>query len=367
MLFKKLSQKIKNRKFNIDSIPIQYIQADEAKNFLFFQFMAGNSKFFFEKHHKCDIKIIDTPHYKVAKNHNADQIQKTNSKNEYIEYLRNSWTSYGLKTSQEKMEEKYLHFSNLISKIQKNKEISEPIIITKIPGFHNYHLVDGNHRCSIGIALQIKIPIRVLDFITVFDKFMDIKEFYGTGNKNMPYHSIYLNNKIIRQGRRDDIYDRINLLPDNILNGKKILDVGSNIGMNSIAAFKNNAKEVVGLEISQQMVNYATRFAMLDGVYPGTQFRRFDINEDILPTHEKYDLAFMLSIHHHLKDYRTLTRIANDNVLEGIIFEGHPNTEKIDYEQFFKSIQFSTIEELGKLGTSVFNRSPSRPLWLLRK
>lgn len=355
------------KKFKFNSIPLQYFSSEDAKTFLFFQFNSGNTKFFFNEYNKLKIQISDIPHYNVAQASLINGDKKIEAKDKYLKYIKASWPSYELDTSRKKIEERYQNHLKLIKTIHTSGKLDEPIILTQIPGRSEHYVVDGNHRCSIAVALGLTVPTRVIDFPLAFDKFMHVDEFYGTSNKNMPYQSIYINRKVVRKGRRDDIYDRLDLIPQGMLKEKRILDVGCNIGMNAIGTFKQGAKEVVGLEISQKMVNFATRLAVFDNSYPNVDFRKFNVNTDRLPKEEKYDLAFMLSIHHHLKGYQDLARIAKENILESIIFEGHPNTEKNDYKDFLDAVQFSKIEQIGRLATSVFDRKPSRPLWILYK
>lgn len=49
------------------------------------------------------------------------------------------------------------------------------------------------------------------------------------------------------------------------------------------------------------------------------------------------------------------------------MFEGHPNGKKSDYANFFDSGLFRTVEELGALPESIYNKSPNRVIWLCEK
>ncbi len=347
--------------------PKQFSSKDVGK-FLFFQFNSGNAKYFFHLDNKMDIRISDTPHYWVAKKSILDDDKGIeDAKNKYVEYLKSSWPSYGLDPSQAKLDAKYQKYLEFIDVTARAGKISTTILLTQIPGKQGYYVVDGNHTCSIASALDLPVQAKVLDFPLAFDQFMRVDEFYGMKNKNMPYQSVYIDKHIVRKGRRDDIYDRLDFLPDEILNQKTILDVGCNMGMNAIGAFKSGARKVVGLEVSKRMVNFATRFAVLDKCFPDVEFRQFDVDNDQLPNDEKYDVAFMLSIHHHLKNYHALVEIVRNNVVKAVIFEGHPNTKLSDYTNFLDAVQFSKIEKIADLSTSVFDRNFSRPLWILYK
>jgi len=115
------------------------------------------------------------------------------------------------------------------------------------------------------------------------------------------------------------------------------------------------------------MANYATRFAVFDGCYPSVSFLPFDANVDQLPAGERYDVAFMLSIHNHLEHPGNLAEIVRRNVVEAVVFEGHPKTRLGDYQGFLDAVQFSRIEKITDMATSVFDRTPSRPVWILYK
>jgi len=314
------------------------------------------------------VHISETPHYYVAKQSILnDNKGIEEAKNNYIEYLKSSWPSYGLDTSQSKLDSKYQEYLEYVDMISREGKLNSPVLLTQIPGKEGLYLVDGNHRCSVACALGFSVPAKILNFQLAFDKFMRVDEFYGTKNRNMPYQSIFINRKIVRNGRRDDIYDRLDLLPRDILKQKTILDVGCNIGMNAIGAFKSGARKVVGLEASKMMVNFATRFAVFNDCYPDVEFRQFNVDRDMLPNDEKYDVAFMLSIHHHLKNQHMLAEIVKKNVVEAVIFEGHPNSRLSDYTEFLDAAELSKTFKVADLATSVFDRKHTRPLWILYK
>ncbi|MDB4582895.1 class I SAM-dependent methyltransferase, partial [Draconibacterium sp.] len=221
--------------------------------------------------------------------------------------------------------------------------------------------------CAISSALGLSVQAHVLDFSEAYDRYMGVNAFYGTNNKNMPYQSVYVNRTVVRPGRRDDIYDRLGMLPSELLKQKSVLDVGCNIGMNAIGAIKSGASRVVGLEVSLEMANYATRFAIFDDCYKDVEFREFNVDEEILPASEMYDVAFMLSVHNHLQRPEALAKIAKNHVEHAVVFECHPDTELEDYKDFIDAGGFSKKEKISVLGTSVFDRSPTRPLWILYK
>lgn len=134
----------------------------------------------------------------------------------------------------------------------------------------------------MALALNHKIKIDVVPFDLCFHMFSPVKTFYGSGNKFLPYQSIYYNQKAVVPGRRNDALDRLKMIPPEILSGANILDVASNYDMSSILAYKLGATQVRGLEISAQIVDLATRMAMIEGVYPNVSFDVFDVDQDKL-------------------------------------------------------------------------------------
>jgi len=346
----------------------QLFPADLIREFRFFQFNLGNVTYFVRHNSGMDVRMVDTPHFAFAKaSRDPDSGAMRAAKSSYLEYLKASWPASGLDTGLEHRESKCQFFLDHITAIETAQQVGNPVLLTRIPGKPGLYVLDGNHRCAIAAALGLSVPAKVLDFTTAFDHFLRVDEFYGTGSKEMPYQSAYLNRQIVRQGRRDDIYERLDALPAGFLQGKTVVDVGCNIGMNAIGARKCGATKVLGLEVSKRMANYATRFAVFDGCYPSVSFLPFVANVDQLPAGERYDVAFMLSIHNHLEHPGNLAEIVRRNVVEAVVFEGHPKTRLGDYQGFLDAVQFSRIEKITDMATSVFDRTPSRPVWILYK
>ncbi len=363
-----LQIKAKYDRFKIFLKKSEEFSPQESAQFRFFQFNAGNAKYFLEHTKKLDVRIAQLPHFSVAQQVlSKDRQEIEEAKSHYLDYLKSSWPALGLEVSPSRLEANYDRFVNLAEKIRKEGQTGGVVVLTRIPGLEGYFVVDGNHRCSITSALGLPVSAKILEFPLVFDRFMRVDEFYGTNNKGMPYQSIYLNKSIIRQGRRNDIYDRIALLPPELICEKSVLDVGCNLGMNAIGVLKSGAKKVVGLEVSQRIVNHATRFAVLDQSYPDVEFRQFNVDTDRLSDDEQFDVAFMLSVHNHLKNPDALIEIARNSVSRAVIFEGHPDTDLEEYRKFLDASNFSRIEKVADLATSAFNSKQSRSLWIFFK
>ena len=116
------------------------------------------------------------------------------------------------------------------------------------------------------------------------------------------------------------------------------------------------------------MVDLASRFSRLEGVYPEVKFRQFNIDRDSLPEEERFDVGFMFSIFAHLSCPEKLTRITESNIRKYVIFESHPGGMYGTYKSFFDSGLFASVEELGRLPRSVFKpEEKTRIVWLCKK
>lgn len=339
------------------------IDNSEIDNIFFYQFKKTTVEFFYKRFNKTQISIADTPHYALAKawiSGNAGDIEE--AKIYYSEYLKASWRT----TDQSKIDQRIEDFFEQYQLI-KNGKLKKPVILTKLSDSKDLYVVDGNHRTSVNFALNFPLTGKLIPFDLAFVKFTYMPGFYGLNRRLMPYQSIYFNNGILISGRRQDIEQRLKLIPEHVLKGKSILDVASNVGMSSIVARNFGASVTKGLEFSKEMVDIATRFSMLNGCYPQASFQQFNIDNDELDRNEVYDTCFMFSIYSHLNNPGRLNEIVKKHVASYVVFEAHPGHEYSQYLSFFESELFEKIEEIGILNTSIFNKKPSRKLWLCTK
>jgi 2-polyprenyl-3-methyl-5-hydroxy-6-metoxy-1,4-benzoquinol methylase len=216
---------------------------------------------------------------------------------------------------------------------------------------------------ALGATLQVqKWPVAA-----AFLKYNRVKEFYGTGNKNMPYQSLFLNGEEVIVGRRRDLKDRLNLVPAEVIIGKDVLDVACSVGMSALLARAMGARSCLGLEYSAEMVDIANRFAMFSDAYPAVSYRHFNIDTDRLPADRVFDTAFMFSIHDHLKEPAKLAQLADHHVRNAVVFEAHPGGKAKEYAGFLESGLFASVTEIGRLDTSSTQKDQGRTLWLCLK
>jgi hypothetical protein len=348
-----------SKRFYMES-SLQTIEHSQISSLKFYQFKAGTSKFFFEKCGKSDIRITDTPHFEFAKAlHLGDSGAIEKAKDYYREYLLASW---GTDSSADEIEKKIKNFRNHFKHIRSNGLDSMPVVTT-LGADGALVVVDGNHRFSIACALGMGAKVRWIPMEVAFKKYVKIPGFFGIRN-SQPYQSVYLNKNIIVEGRRNDLIKRIEMIPREAIEGKSVLDLACNAGMSSLIASRFGATRCLGLEVSTQLVDLASRFSMFEGAYPAVSFRTFDIDRESLGMDETYDTGFLFSIYRHLKNPAALNKLVERHVKSYVVFEGHTGDPKSYYQEFFSSGLFKSVDEIGRLDTSVIKKDQSRTLWL---
>ncbi len=329
----------------------------------FYQFKAATTAFLYDRAGRCDIRVRDTPHFALATaiiSGDSNRIETAEAF--YRAYLAASW---GVERASE-FDQRLSEFRSHLAATRIGKKIA-PSILTRLIGGDSQFVVDGNHRAAFAAALGTSLEAQIWEPQAAFMTFSKVKEFYGTDNRNMPYQSVFLGGKEVIAGRRNDAIERLSLIPKRVIAGKTVLDVASNVGMSSLIARSMGAKACLGLEVSPGMVSLAMRFAMFDDAYPEVKFHQFDVDSDNLGDDVTFDTAFMFSIHHHLQNPSKLIEIAGKNVERYVVFEGHPNTARGDYADFFESGLFRSVEQIGSLPESIFNSNRNRLLWLCER
>ncbi len=112
------------------------------------------------------------------------------------------------------------------------------------------------------------------------------------------------------------------LLPD--LSGKSVIDLGCGYGANCKEFIKQGAERVVGIDISEKMLNKA----MADNVSPVVEYRLLDI-KDLSTIDEMFDLAYSSLAFHYVEDFDKLVEDVNRllNVDGLLVFsQEHPLT-----------------------------------------
>jgi hypothetical protein len=310
---RKLSRYLERKTRAVEQIKVS---AEEVRELKFYQFKSSTADFFFNKTGRTDVRVRDTPHFSLAcALVSGDPSNIATAEAFYRDYLNASWGA----SQKEKLEKRISDFRTHFLAVRNNKVMPVPIL-TRLLEDDSLFVVDGNHRFAFAAALGKPIWAELWQPQDAFLEFSRVKEFYGTGNRNLPYQSIFLGQREVIAGRRRDAIDRLALLPGDAIKGKTVLDVASNIGMSSLIARSMGANSCLGLEVSPRMVDLAARFAMFDGFYPAVRFRQFDIDSDDLDSDTVFDTAFIFSIYNHLKRPEKLIELADNNIAKYVIF-----------------------------------------------
>jgi 2-polyprenyl-3-methyl-5-hydroxy-6-metoxy-1,4-benzoquinol methylase len=341
------------------------IPPEGVGDLLLFQYNAGNARFFLQTIGRVPIRLSQSPHCLLAKETVASAtLADGPGQAAYRAFLEASWSALP-RSPQSSVHEKVQSFWSHTKAVQEGKAALDPIIVVRMPGSDGLYIVDGNHRASIALALGRSIKAYLVPLRLVFFRYLASPEYYGVGHKGIPYQTIYHCREPIILGRRTDIFERLDLVPREVIAGASVLDVGSNLGMNALAAAWYGASTVLGLERSVQLTNAATRFSVLNNLYPSVTFRQFDVDGDTLEPQAQFDICFLFSIFRHVRDSGRLADIVANHVRKWVIFEGHPDTSYRHYQSFFEGGLFADVAQIGKLKHSAADPlTRPRPLWL---
>ena len=92
------------------------------------------------------------------------------------------------------------------------------------------------------------------------------------------------------------------LLPD--VRGKTVLDLGCGYGHNCAQFSDSGAARVVGIDISQKMLDAARR----ESSRPNIEYKNLNMIE-ISSLHEKFDLVYSSLAFHYIEDFDRLVRV----------------------------------------------------------
>lgn len=110
------------------------------------------------------------------------------------------------------------------------------------------------------------------------------------------------------------------LLPD--IKGKTILDIGCGYGHNSFSFAQNGAKKVVGIDLSQKMLEVAEK----EFSHPNVEYCRMDMSELSALT-QKFDLVYSSLAFHYAENFNKLMEDIYSLLNEGgylIYSQEHP-------------------------------------------
>jgi hypothetical protein len=309
-----------------------------------YEFTATTAEFFYRRLGRTRVKVVDTPHFAFAYALHRDRGDELTAAEHYFrDFLRARRPGASGRERDDDVNAFRASFEFYLRRGDKRR----PVLV-RLPTAADAYVVRGLDAAAMAAAAGRRLYAAIWPPDLAFRTFERVEGFYGTGHQDRPYQSITLGTKEVVPGRRDDLKERLLMLPADVIAGRSILDLACNVGMSSLLARSMGATSCRGLELSDEMVSLATRFAMISSVYPEVSYRQFDLDQDELPGQQHFDTAFMFSIHDHLRNPARLRDIAARNVRRYVVFEGHPRGVARDYEAFFESGIFSRVSEVGR-------------------
>jgi len=153
-------------------------------------------------------------------------------------------------------------------------------------------VVDGNHRAAIAAFHDLPLPYTMIGLAEYAAMRAEHTESRFGALGGAPYHSIHYDGETLVRGRRD-VQDRHSLVAPADLTGKRVLDMGCNLGAASLFAHEMGAS-VEGWDKEPSLVTSALRLAVAFG-YP-IRFRVADISN---PPSGEWDTGFCFAVHEH--------------------------------------------------------------------
>jgi hypothetical protein len=292
---------------------------------------------FFAEHvgNSHTVGIADFPHTRLIQGDESS----------YLDYLEVSWRYYKpeantLADRLRRVEE----MSVLFADIQRSWRINKPVRLYQRPD-NRYVILDGNHRSAIAYVLGIDLPAIVVPAHQALREIVELpSRFFGAGNRDMPYQSLYLDSKTLVEGRRADLLGRIRKVEPEDLVGATVLDMGSNIGSNCYLAVEHGAKSTLGLELSPELATSAIR---LNSFYAREcRFQAHDLTKPFLPE-QKFDLVFCLSVLGHLPNTEGVVETIRACTGKVLYLECHSGQSREDHDYLLNSDNFSSVDLVG--------------------
>lgn len=159
-------------------------------------------------------------------------------------------------------------------------------------------------------------------------------------------------------------FDRFNINRADI-DGKSILDIGSNIGATLLNLQRYNPLLMLGLEYDESKVIISRKIARYN-LIENIRFKQFDIEAD---EYEEgtFDVVFCLAVVEHLKNKEKLFEILGRATKNTLFFEGNANS---NIEYLTNSLKKAGFREINYLGFSDDEENQSnncRPLFIAKK
>ena len=156
-------------------------------------------------------------------------------------------------------------------------------------------------------------------------------------------------------------FDRFGITTD-MLKGKRVLDLGSNIGGMLLEARKHGPSEGLGIEYDAQKVLVSNRTALFADI-TDIRFEQGDIDKlTVKSVQGPYDVVFCLAVVGHLKNPQRMYRLLGDVTRGAVYFEGNSNTKVQDVEASLRAVGFTRVENLGMCDDDSLAENNCRPI-----
>jgi len=169
-------------------------------------------------------------------------------------------------------------------------------------------------------------------------------EFFGTLRGGVPYQSIFHRGEELVGGRRTDVYERFDKIRKSDLKGKRILDLGCNIGMNCYLATESGALAAMGIDLPE-LAAAATRLNAFFGM--PCRFVAGDLNCEINEIGD-HETVFVFALIGHLETTQGIIKTIKNANAKTVYIETHCEIQSQgDLAEFLKSPIFECVEFLG--------------------
>ena len=150
-----------------------------------------------------------------------------------------------------------------------------------------------------------------------------------------------------------------------IIEGKRILDVGSNIGGTLLNLYKFDPSLMLGLEYDADKVELSKKLARYNGIH-NVSFEKFDVETDDIKL-QSFDIVFCLALIEHLNNKERLFELLGKTCLSILFFEGNANSNLTYIENGLKAVGFSDVEYIGFSDDEANGANNNRPLFIGKK
>lgn len=185
-------------------------------------------------------------------------------------------------------------------------------------------------------------------------------DFFGTQRGDRPYQSLFDRGRELIRGRRPDLLERLDKVRPEDLQDRTVLDLGCNIGMGSILAARRGARQVLGIDFSEDLVQAATRLNTYFAAPCEFRQRNLETRLDDLPP---VDTIFLFAVLGHLDRTDGIVETVRRSSAEVVYVESHCEVqERGETNGFLKSGLFSQVEMVGHSFDNVVRGTRTRTL-----